>query len=89
MKRIAVTSLIVLAGTWTGLAAAQSAEKGGGACRADVEKFCKDVKPGGGRIVQCLVKNETQLSPACREDMAKARERRAKARSERGAASKN
>ena len=34
------------------LAAAQEA---GGACRPDMQKFCKGVKPGEGRIVDCLV----------------------------------
>lgn len=37
------------------------------ACRGDVEKFCKDVKPGGGRIIACLKSHEKDLSPACRE----------------------
>jgi hypothetical protein len=36
------------------------------ACAADVEKFCKGVKPGEGRVVGCLRKNEAQLSEACR-----------------------
>ena len=25
-----------------------------GACNADIEKFCKDVQPGQGRIVKCM-----------------------------------
>lgn len=36
-------------------------------CKADVEKFCAQVHPGGGRIVQCLKTNEAQLSAPCRE----------------------
>ena len=40
-------------------------------CRADVEKFCKDVKPGAGRIINCLKAHETELSPACKVDISK------------------
>lgn len=43
-------------------------------CRADVEKFCADVKPGGGRIAACLKKNAAQLSPACKERVAEMRD---------------
>lgn len=35
------------------------------ACRADAEKFCADVQPGGGRILQCLRQHRNQLSPQC------------------------
>jgi hypothetical protein len=38
-------------------------------CKADVDKFCAQVKPGGGRIVQCLKQNEPQLSDSCKERM--------------------
>jgi len=41
------------------------------ACRADVEQFCKDVEPGGGRVVRCLKQNENKLSPACRDGLAR------------------
>jgi Cysteine rich repeat len=36
------------------------------ACKPDVEKFCQDVQPGGGRIIQCLRQHETELSDACK-----------------------
>ncbi len=39
------------------------------ACRADVTKFCKDVRPGRGRILQCLKQNEAELSPECKAVM--------------------
>jgi hypothetical protein len=44
-------------------------------CRADVERLCKDVQPGGGRVAQCLKDNEASVSPACKERMAKVSER--------------
>jgi hypothetical protein len=36
------------------------------ACRDNVLKFCKDIKPGEGRIVQCLKGHENELSPQCK-----------------------
>jgi hypothetical protein len=40
------------------------------ACEGDARKFCKDVKPGEGRIVKCLRKHEKDLSPGCKAKMA-------------------
>ena len=37
------------------------------ACKADIEKFCHNVKPGGGRIIQCLKTHQAELSPACKQ----------------------
>ena len=37
------------------------------ACTGDMEKFCKDVKPGGGRILKCLREHTQDLSSACRK----------------------
>lgn len=48
--------------------AMQRIEKFRQACAADMQKFCKDVKPGGGRVAKCLKANETQLSPACKAE---------------------
>jgi hypothetical protein len=45
-----------------------------GPCRADVEKFCKGVKPGQGRMWACLKSNENALSQACKDHMAEKRE---------------
>jgi hypothetical protein len=43
------------------------------ACEDDIMAFCEDVKPGGGRIVQCLKANEAKLSPQCKASAAKAK----------------
>ena len=47
------------------------------ACKADVEKLCSGMQPGGGRIAGCLKQNETQVSAACKDALAKSRERKA------------
>ena len=38
-----------------------------GPCFDDRQKFCNDVKPGAGRVFECLEEYENQLSNACRE----------------------
>lgn len=45
------------------------------ACDEDIQKLCKGVQPGGGRIVKCLKQHEGDLSPACKEHIAKPRGR--------------
>ncbi|MBI5626079.1 MAG: hypothetical protein HY935_02580 [Nitrosomonadales bacterium] len=40
-------------------------------CHEDAKKLCKDIQPGGGRIMQCLKQHEGELSPACKENMAR------------------
>ncbi|QQR80233.1 MAG: hypothetical protein IPJ69_13065 [Deltaproteobacteria bacterium] len=37
-----------------------------GPCHVDAETFCKDVKPGKGRIAQCMKEHKSELSPECR-----------------------
>ena len=46
------------------------------ACQADVDKLCQGVEPGGGGIMACLHQNEDKVSVACKEALAKAREKR-------------
>ena len=40
------------------------------ACHDDALKFCKDVRPGEGRILQCLKGHQNELSPECKEKLA-------------------
>ncbi|WP_316190494.1 MULTISPECIES: cysteine rich repeat-containing protein [unclassified Bradyrhizobium] len=37
------------------------------ACKADYEKYCATVTPGGGRIVACLNKQYAQLADGCKK----------------------
>ena len=56
------------------IASAQEIDRKG-ACRADIEKFCKDVKTGQGRLAQCVKQHEGDLSLACRELIAEGKKK--------------
>jgi hypothetical protein len=56
---------IVLVVSFSGAALAQSTDQRG-ACKADYDKFCAGIAPGGGRIVACLNGKRDQLSDACK-----------------------
>jgi hypothetical protein len=58
----------------TGLASAEQ-HHGRDVCKADVEKFCKNVQPGEGKLGKCLTEHEANLSASCKERIAKTRER--------------
>ena len=62
-------AILVLAIGCSGTAFAQSGD-GRGACKSDYDKFCAGTMPGGGRIVACLTKQQTQLSDACKQVLA-------------------
>ena len=50
------------------------------ACGQDLQQFCSDIQPGGGRLVACLKAHGPDLSPACKAEgqklKAERRERR-------------
>jgi hypothetical protein len=58
-----VTIALVVA--FSGGASAQSSDPRG-ACKADYDKFCAGIAPGGGRIVACLNGKRDQLSDTCK-----------------------
>src|SRR3954467_15214677 len=39
------------------------------ACKQDLEAFCGSVQPGEGRMINCLVDHEKELSNTCRRRM--------------------
>jgi len=43
------------------------------ACKEDLEKNCKDIQPGGGRIIKCLKEKEASLSEGCKAFLKEAR----------------
>lgn len=48
------------------------------ACAGDKEKFCADVKPGKGRIIECMKAHKNELSGACRDTLTKKGDRAGK-----------
>jgi len=57
-------------------ARAEKAESVREDCKRDVEKFCKGIAPGGGRILACLSARQAELNPACAADIKRAGNRR-------------
>jgi hypothetical protein len=74
MKRIQ-TAAALLIGILMGLPSTWAADINGNgnaiaqACRADHAKHCASVRPGGGRIADCLKQHEAELSPSCQSAM--------------------
>ena len=62
-------AVLALAVGCSGSAVAQTADQRG-ACKADYDKYCAGMLPGGGRIVACLNKQQNQLSDACKKVLA-------------------
>ena len=55
-----------LIGTLLALAAAAAyAQAGSEPCKADFEKYCPGVKPGGGAVNACVKEHGSRFSPAC------------------------
>ncbi len=42
-------------------------------CAGDIQSFCPNVVPGGGRIVRCLAANEQSITPDCKTSILKAK----------------
>ncbi len=52
-----------------------SAEPVGKPCAADAERLCKGVQPGEGRVARCMKEHEKELSPGCKENIVKLKEK--------------
>jgi hypothetical protein len=63
MRTIARVTVVAL----LGLGSARAEDD---ACRADVDRLCPGIAPGGGRIAACLKANQAQVSPACKTELA-------------------
>jgi len=83
MKKLSIIVYVVLVALFLAAAPGFSQDQdktvmpqsGKGACKADIEKFCKDIKPGGGRVWACLKSNEDRLSKKCADHLAREREK--------------
>jgi len=52
------------------VAAAAYAQAGSEPCKADFEKYCPGVKPGGGAVSACVKQHESEFSPVCKQALA-------------------
>lgn len=76
MKSTLIAVFALSAGLGLAASLPVSAEKGKGPCAEDAAKFCKDIKPGEGRIMACLKEHEKELSKACLDRKALSAEKR-------------
>jgi len=67
--------VLALALLTLGVIAVQDVPAAQGPCADDIAKYCKDVKPGDGRLARCLKENEKQLSPACSSSIDESKKR--------------
>ena len=47
------------------------AQDKGNACRDDTRQFCSDIQPGGGRVINCLMDHQKDVSDACYDSLSK------------------
>src|SRR5258708_38606753 len=52
------------------VAATAYAQAGSEPCKADFEKYCPGVKPGGGAVNACVKEHASKFSPACKQVLA-------------------
>lgn len=64
--RIATIAVFLGMELIAGIALAQTAAERE-ACQANFETYCKNVKAGDGRIMQCLNEHFDQLTPECQK----------------------
>jgi hypothetical protein len=36
-------------------------------CRNDLKTYCSDIKPGEGRLLQCMERNDAKVAPRCKQ----------------------
>jgi hypothetical protein len=58
-----------LATSWFSVSAAATERSAMQTCRADAQKLCAGVAPGGGRVVACLRANEAQVTAECKAQL--------------------
>jgi hypothetical protein len=72
---VQMTWLAVLAGVFClTVATGVSAEPAAKPCADDAAKLCKGVQQGEGRVARCLKEHANELSPACKKNIAEAKE---------------
>jgi hypothetical protein len=38
-------------------------------CEPDLKAYCSDIQPGGGRLLQCIEKNDAKVGKRCKQAM--------------------
>jgi hypothetical protein len=67
MSRLSIAVVVFAAGLSTEAFAQNLTSEQRTACKADYEKYCSGVMPGGGRIIACLNKQRDSLGEACKK----------------------
>ncbi|AVT83314.1 hypothetical protein RPYSC3_44540 [Rhodopseudomonas palustris] len=69
LVRATLAAACVVAGLMLTLQMASAQDRGAAreACKADYQKLCNGVSPGGGRIKKCLNDNFSALSDPCKQ----------------------
>jgi hypothetical protein len=70
MKSIMVIGAVVL----LSVPVAMARERSVGVCAADIKAKCADVKPGGGRLKECVKTHAAEFSDPCKERLARVAE---------------
>lgn len=69
-----VAILILISTVSIGYAGQDPAQAVAGNCKVELDTYCKDVTPGGGRILACLYAYSDKLSDKCRDVVSDAAE---------------
>jgi hypothetical protein len=65
IKHSMIFAALALACGATAFAAQDLAETTAAGCKAEIDQYCKDVSPGEGRLLACLLAHEDHLSGRC------------------------
>jgi hypothetical protein len=72
IRHVAFASLAVALIALTNQHAAHAQGAAGGAlaaCKADAERICPGVKPGGGKLIGCLKEHENDVTIGCAKEL--------------------
>jgi hypothetical protein len=69
MSRVAISTAVLAA--MLGFAVSAYAASPLAYCRADAERLCPGVRPGGGAIKNCLKEHENEVSIGCAKEIKK------------------
>lgn len=75
IRNTLAVAIITLVSINVAVAAETGTKKKEGPCVEDVKKYCSSVKAGDGRIASCLHGRKADLTPACSDAMAAARQK--------------